>query len=88
VPACIFYKIDKKNYKNLIKKFLWEDQDHIVEIDFINNDENFDWQKRKKDILKMQFDKCEKCIYRESCQWIRKEYWLIYWENEFIPIIK
>jgi hypothetical protein len=22
VPACIFYKIDKKNYKNLIKKFL------------------------------------------------------------------
>ena len=86
IPACIFYKIDKKNYKVIIKKFLWEDLDHIVEIDHINKNDNFDWKKRKKDIFKTQFKNCEFCIYRESCQWVRKEYWMIYWWEEFKPI--
>jgi len=88
VQACIFYKIDNKNYKSLIKKFLWEDLDHITEIDWINKWDHFDWKKRKKDMLKMQFDDCSKCIYRESCQWVRKEYWNIYWWDEFKPITK
>lgn len=87
VPACIFYKIDNINYKSIIKKFLWEDHDHIVEIDHINNDDKFNWKERKKDMLKMQFDQCEKCIYRISCQWIRKNYWWIYWWDEFYPIL-
>jgi len=88
VPACILYKVDKKNYKDIIRKFLWEDLDHITEIDYINNKEQFDWKKRKKDILKTQFDDCDICDYKESCQWIRKEYWNIYWWNEFKPITK
>ena len=87
VPACIFYKVDSVNYKGIIKKFLWEDQDHITEIDHINLNDKFDWKKRKKDMLKMQFDDCEKCIYKDSCQWIRKEYGKIYWWMEFLPII-
>ncbi len=86
VPACILYQIDTKNYKNLIKQFLWEDQDHIVEIDHINNNDNFDWKKRKKDMLKVQFDNCEYCQYRESCQWVRKNYPLLYGSWEFKPI--
>jgi MoaA/NifB/PqqE/SkfB family radical SAM enzyme len=88
VPACIFAKIYNKNYKSIIKKFLWEDLDHITEIDHINWNDNFNWQKRKKDNLKMQFDDCIKCIYKDSCQWVRREYWNIYWGNEFIPILK
>lgn len=86
VPACIFYKIDQKNYKKIIKKFLWEDLDHITEIDHINWNDNFNWKERKKDELKMQFEDCIKCIYRESCQWVWKEYGIIYGAWEFIPI--
>lgn len=86
VPACIFYKIDNINYASIIKKFLWEDKDHITEIDHINNNDQFDWKKRKKDMLKTQFDTCEKCSYKNSCQWVRKHYPEIYWEEEFIPV--
>lgn len=87
VPACILYKIDPKNYRNIVKKFLGEDQDHIVEIDHINNNDNFDWKQRKKDMLKTQFDDCEKCIYRENCQWVRKGYVEMFWWKEFDPIL-
>lgn len=86
VPACILYKIDTTNYKSLIKKFLWEDQDHITEIDHINGKDQFDWKNRKKDMLKMHFDTCVNCIYSSSCQWVRKNYGAIYWWLEFIPI--
>lgn len=88
VPACIFYKIDKINYKSLIKRFLWEDLDHITEIDHINNNDNFNWKERKKDMLKMQFEQCDDCLYKKSCQWIRRNYWEIYWGEEFISIKK
>lgn len=87
VPACIFYKIDKINYRKLVKKFLWEDQDHIVEIDHINNNDNFDWKQRKKDILKSQFSQCWKCLYKASCQWVRNWYVELYGDNEFQPVI-
>lgn len=86
IPACIFYKIDIINFKTLIKKFLWEDLDHITEIDHINNDEQFNWKERKKDMLKMQFPHCNKCDYNISCQWVRKNYWELYKWNEFVPI--
>lgn len=82
IPACIFYKIDNINYSKLIKQFLWEDKDHITEIDHINWEDNFDWKARKKDALKMQFEWCNKCIYKDSCEWVRKEYWEIYWGEE------
>lgn len=88
VPACIFYKIDNVNYKAFVKKFLWEDQDHITEIDHINNNDQFNWKERKKDILKMQFSQCEKCNFNISCQWVRKNYGKIYWWDEFMPITK
>ena len=68
VPACILYKIDPINYKKLIKIFLGEDYDHITEIDWVNQGDVFDWKKRKKNMLKTQFDSCEKCIYKEPCQ--------------------
>ena len=87
VPACILYKIDNTNYKSLIKKFLWEDYDHITEIDHINNNDKFNWKERKRDLLKVHFDWCNKCIYYNSCQWVRKNYGAIYWWDEFIPII-
>ena len=86
IPACIFYKIYNDNYQPLIKKFLWENLDNIVKIDHINGNEIFDWQKRKKDILKTQFEQCEKCDYKMLCQWVRKSYWDIYWWKEFVPI--
>lgn len=87
IPACIFYKIDKINYKSIIKRFLWEDLDHITEIDHINWNEIFDWQERKLNNLKIKFKQCKKCIYYNSCQWVRKEYPNIYWNNEFEPIL-
>lgn len=86
IPACIFYKIDNINYKYLVKNFLWEDLDHISEINNINNNEQFNWQEKKKNLLKIQFKQCEKCDYKKSCQWVRKSYWEIYWWREFIPI--
>jgi len=88
IPACIFYKVDKKNYKKIIKNFLWEDLDHIIEVDHINWNDVFDWQKRKLNNLKIKFEECKKCIYYNSCQWVRNEYPNIYWNNEFIPILK
>lgn len=86
VPACIFYKIDNINYKILIKKFLWEDLDHISEIDHINASDKFNWKEKKKNILKTQFKWCLKCIYKKSCQWVRKEYAKLFWWEEFESI--
>ena len=88
VPACILYNLDTKNYKTIIRKFLWEDYDHITEIDAVNSGDFFDWKKRKKDTLKTQFDDCEKCIYRNSCQWVRKWYVEKFGWGEFKPITK
>jgi hypothetical protein len=86
VPICIFYKVSPNNYKEIVNKFLWENLDHITEIDWINNNENFNWQERKKNELKMQFKWCSNCIYKKSCQWVWKEYGDIYWGKEFNPI--
>lgn len=88
IPPCIFYKVDNKNYKEIIKKFLWEDLDHITEIDWTNNNTNFNWQEKKKNLLKTQFDQCNWCSYKNSCQWVRKEYNELYWAEEFEAIIK
>lgn len=87
VPACILYKIDNVNYKSVVKKFLWEDYDHITEIDHINNNDIFNWKQRKRDKMKTHFDWCNKCVYYDNCQWVRKNYWVLYWGDEFIPII-
>lgn len=87
IPACIFYKVDSKNYYNVIKRFLWENLDHITEIDWSNNNTNFNWQEKKKNLLKTQFNQCNQCLYNSSCQWVRKEYWELYWWDEFYPIL-
>jgi MoaA/NifB/PqqE/SkfB family radical SAM enzyme len=87
IPICIFYKIDNINYKSLVKKFLWESLDYITDIDNINTSDKFNWKERKKNMLKMQFDQCEKCIYNIACEWVWKNYWTIYGNSEFIPII-
>ncbi|MDD3646539.1 MAG: radical SAM protein [Candidatus Gracilibacteria bacterium] len=87
IPSCIFYKIDKKNYKKIIKKFLGENLDHITEIDWTNNNTNFNWQEKKKDILKTKFKQCDKCLYKNSCQGVWKEYYEIYGSDEFTPIL-
>ena len=50
-------------------------------------DENFNWKERKKNSLKMQFEQCNKCLYKDSCEWVWKEYWEIYWWDEISPII-
>lgn len=86
IPACIFYKIDKENYKTFLKKFLWENLDYIDEIDNINNNDQFNWKERKKDILKTQFEDCKHCVYNIPCQWVRKSYKDIYAWEEFTPI--
>lgn len=86
VPACIYKQIDPVNYKKLISTFLWEDKDHIVEIDWVNKNQKFNWKERKTNQLKTKFDSCKKCSYNDSCQWIRKQYWKIYWWNEFKAI--
>lgn len=92
VPPCIFKLIDDKNYKNLIKIFLWEDYDYINAIDDFNVPEsdkinfNFNWKEKKKNILKTPVKECEKCIYFDKCEWIRKEYIEIFWGDEFIWI--
>ena len=87
VPACILYKIDNVNYKSVVKKFLWEDYDHITVIDNINNNDQFNWKQRKRDLLKTHFKNCDKCIYFSNCQWVRKNYSKIYWESEFLPVV-
>lgn len=86
VPACILYQIDPEKGDYLVKTFLWEDFDHIFEIESINANEVFDWKQRKKNELKMQFDTCLKCVFNESCQGIRKNYAKIYGGSEFIPV--
>ncbi len=86
IPACVFYAIDKKNGRELTRKYLWEDHDHIVEVDHINAGDEFNWKKRKKDILKTQFPHCKKCIYRDACQWVWKWYVEQFWEKEFQDI--
>ena len=68
VPACILYHVDPLHSQKLIKIFLGEDYDHITEIDHINGGDMFDRKKRKKDLLKTQFDSCETCMYKEPCQ--------------------
>lgn len=88
VPACIYKQIDSKNYKKLISTFLWEDKDHIVEIDWVNKNQSFNWKERKTNQLKTKFEDCKKCTYNSSCQWIRKHYAGIYWWSEIIPIIE
>lgn len=88
VPACIFYQVDNKNYKFLIKKFLWESLDTITEIEHVNKWEKFNWKQRKKNDLKEQFKNCEICSYYKSCEGVWKNYWEIFWSNEFGPIIK
>lgn len=87
IPPCMFYKVDNKNYKIIIKRFLWEELDHITEIDWTNNNTNFNWQEKKKNLLKTQFPQCSQCLYKSTCQWVWKEYWEIYWWSEFNPII-
>ena len=86
IPACIFYKIDNKNYKKLVSKFLWESFDKIEEISNINKNLVFDWKKQKKDDLKVKFESCNKCIYNKVCEWVRKEYVEKCWSGEFIAI--
>lgn len=88
IPHCIFYKVGSDNYKGIIERFLWEDLDTITEIDWSNNDTNFNWKEKKKNLLKTQFNQCDKCIYKKNCQWVWKEYWEMYWWNEFEPILK
>lgn len=83
IPACILYKVDPKNYKTIIARFLWEDKDHIEEVSNINMDTTFDWKKQKTDDLKSKFSQCNNCIYRDTCQWVWKEYVEEYWESEF-----
>lgn len=81
IPACIFYKIDKVNYRNIIKKFLWEGFDKIEEFSNIKN-----WKSKKKDELKIKFELCNKCIYNNTCEWVWKEYGIECWGEEFNPI--
>lgn len=87
IPPCMFFKVDNKNYKIIIERFLWENLDHITEIDWTNNNTNFNWQEKKKNLLKTQFPQCIKCTYKSVCQWVWKEYEEIYWWEEFSPII-
>lgn len=70
----------------MVKKFLWEDMDHIVEIESINANEVFNWKARKKNELKTQFRFCRKCVYTHSCQWVWKTYVECHWKKEFAPI--
>ncbi len=86
IPACIFYKVDSKNYKKIIKRFLWEDFDYIDEVSNINKDQVFYWKQQKKDQLKVKSDACLKCKYFNLCEWIWKEYVDDYWYKEFSAV--
>ena len=86
IPACIFYKLWFIDWKNIVKKFLWEDFDFIQEVANINKNQVFDWKEQKKDELKVKFKKCSECLYFDKCEWIWKEYVNSFWENEFIPV--
>jgi MoaA/NifB/PqqE/SkfB family radical SAM enzyme len=37
IPACIFYKLDNKKYKYYLDKYLWNQFDHISDIDELSN---------------------------------------------------
>lgn len=87
VPPCILNKVLVETSPTLIKMFLWEDFDHITQIDHINKDEQFNWKERKKNMLKRQFEPCTKCVYTEQCQWVRYHYGELYWWWEFQPIV-
>jgi len=86
VPACIFYNIDNINYRVLIRKFLWEQYDHINEVSNLNKKIVFNWKEHKKNDLKIKTKNCKNCLYLESCEWIWKEYIEEYWENEFYSL--
>ncbi len=88
VPICIFYKIDNKNYKSFIKRFIGEQFDHIEEIDWINKKRVFNWNYVKEFEEKIKFFQCSKCIYNKKCQWVWKEYPILFWNKEFTPIKK
>jgi hypothetical protein len=34
-------------------------------------------------MLKVKFKQCFKCAYNNICEWVRKEYYEIYWGEEF-----
>lgn len=86
IPPCIFYKVDSINYKKIIEKFLWEDFDYIDEVSNINKNNNFNWKEQKFSELKRKMKTCEKCVYNDKCEWIRKEYLDDYGEEEFRKI--
>lgn len=86
IPACIFYKINEKISKYVINKFLWENLDYITDIDWSNKNIKFNWKDKKKNELKVKFLQCNKCIYNNICEWVRKEYVELYWNKEFISI--
>jgi MoaA/NifB/PqqE/SkfB family radical SAM enzyme len=86
IPPCIFYKIDKINYKDIIKRFLWESFDYIDKISNINKNEVFNWKEQKKNDLKIKPKNCKDCIYNKQCEGVWKEYIEQYWDNEFIYI--
>lgn len=83
IPACIFNKLWLPNLDLIIKTFLWEEQDYIEEISNINQNITFNWKSQKKDELKIKFNKCDKCLYFDRCQWVWKEYVNKYWNKEF-----
>ena len=87
IPACIFYQVSQWNGEYIVKKFLWEDQDHIEEISNLNKDQKFDWKDQKKNDLKTREKSCEKCSYYNSCQWIWNEYVEKYGFSEFKAIV-
>jgi MoaA/NifB/PqqE/SkfB family radical SAM enzyme len=88
VPACILHKIYSDKSEYYIKKYLWEQFDHIDEVFSINEGDKFSRQDRKKNVLKITFENCKKCMYYKVCQWVWKNYGVLYGEKEFIPIIK
>jgi len=86
IPPCIFYKIDKINYKDITKRFLWESFDYIWDISNINKNQAFNWKEQKKNNLKSKANSCINCFYDNQCEWVRKEYIEQYWDKEFIYI--
>lgn len=39
--------------------------------------------KDMKDYSTIKFKKCDKCIYTKKCIWVRQDYIMLNWENEF-----
>lgn len=86
IPPCIFNKIWFKNIDFILNQYLWDEKDHIEEISNLNKNITFDWKNQKKEELKKKFDKCNKCLYYNRCQWVWKEYVKKYWNDEFIKV--